>query len=123
MLSVVISIGSNCGDRRKNVEDGLRWLKTQLMQTRCSEIYETPCAMAMGCAYMNAVISGFYEGVGYELEDVLKLKEREMGRTKECRERGNVPIDMDIVMENNEVVKEWDFRQKFFQIGYQQVIN
>lgn len=123
MVSVVISIGSNCGDRRANVEEGLHWLKSFLIQTKCSEIYETPCALKNGPSYMNAVITGFYEGVGYELDDRLKIKEREMGRNAQCREKGEVPIDMDIVMENNEVVKEWDFRQKFFQIGYQALSN
>ena len=119
MLSVVISVGSNCGDRRANVENALEWLKTILMQCKCSDIYETPCALSSGKAYMNAVISGYYEGVGYDLDNRLKMKEHEMGRSKECRENGEVPIDMDIVIENNEVVKEWDYRQKFFRIGYQ----
>lgn len=118
MLSVVISVGSNCGDRKANVEEALRWLKSLLMQTKCSPVYETPCALESGTPYMNAVISGFYEGVGYELNDRLKMKEHEMGRNADCRSRGEVPVDMDIVMENGEVVKEWDFRQKFFQIGY-----
>ena len=121
MLSVVISVGSNCGDRIAMVEAAIKWLKTILMQTKCSDIYETPCALKSGNAYQNAVISGFYEGVGYELDDMLKIKEHEMGRTAECREKGEVPIDMDIVMENYEVVKDWDYRQKIFQIGYQQI--
>lgn len=121
MLSVVISIGSNCGDRKKNVEKSIEWLKTFLMQTKCSEIYETPCALKTGKNYINAVISGFYEGVGYDLEDQLKLKEHEMGRTPECRKRGDVPVDMDIVIENNVVIKDWDYRQQFFQIGFEQI--
>ena len=121
MLSVVISVGSNCGDRKANVKRGLEWLKSILMQTKCSGIYETPCALKSGLSYMNAVISGYYEGPGYDLDDRLKLKERELGRTAQCRERGEVPIDLDIVMENNEVVKDWDFRQKFFQIGYREI--
>ena len=121
MLSVVISVGSNCGDRREMVKMGIEWLKTKLMEMKYSSIYETPCALKSGSAYMNAVVSGFYEGVGYDLDDELKLKEQEMGRTAECRARGEVPIDMDIVMENGEVVKEWDYRQKFFRIGYGEI--
>ena len=123
MLAVVISIGSNCGDRRANVEQAIEWLKQILMQIKCSQIYETPCALKTGKAYMNAVVSGFYEGPGFDLDDKLKIKEHQMGRNAQCREKGEVPVDMDIVMENNEVVKEWDFRQKFFQIGYNQIKN
>ena len=121
MVSVVISIGANCGDRKKAVENAIVWLKTILMQVECSDIYETPCAKQNGNPYMNAVMKGFYEGDGIELDDILKQKEHELGRTSECRQRGDVPIDIDIVLMNGGVVKEWDYRQKFFKIGYSQL--
>lgn len=123
MVEVVVSIGSNCGDRRTNIEKAITWLKSQLIEPVCSDIYETPCALKRGASYLNAVVKGFYQGVGYDLDDILKMKEHEMGRTAECREKGEVPVDMDIVMENHEVVKEWDFKQKFFRMGYQQICN
>lgn len=121
MVSVVISIGSNCGDRKKSVSEALNWLKSILMQTECSEIYETPCARSLGTPYMNAVIKGFYSGDGIDLEDLLKDKELQMGRTSQCREKGEVPIDMDIVLMNNEIIKTWDYRQRFFQYGFKQL--
>ena len=121
MISVTISVGSNCGDRHKLVEEAVEWLQSVLMQTRASEIYETPCAKATGKPYMNAVVKGFYQGDGMQLEELLKDKERSMGRTSECRERGDVPIDMDLVVCDGMVYKEWDFRQKFFRIGYSQI--
>lgn len=120
MIQVTLSVGSNCGDRSAFVAEALQWLKSSvLMQTECSEIYETPCALKTGKPYKNAVIRGFYSGTGFQLEDLLKEKEHEMGRNTECRERGDVPIDIDIVIMDGEVVKSWDYRQKFFQIGYQ----
>lgn len=91
------------------------------MQTKCSSIYETPCALESGKQYMNAVISGFYQGDGIELGDILKEKEHEMGRTSECRGKGLVPIDLDIVVMNGDIVKPWDYRQKFFRIGYDEI--
>ena len=121
MISVVISIGSNCGDREATIRHAIDWLKSFLMQTECSDIYETPCANNMGKSYLNAVISGYYEGNGEELDDILKEKEREMGRNSKCRERGEVPLDMDIVVCNNEIWKEWDYRQRFFRIGFSQI--
>lgn len=121
MVSVVISIGSNCGDRKKSVEEAINWLKTVLIQTKISSIYETPCAMKSGKPYMNAVVSGFYQGTGFQLDDAIKEKEHEMGRTSECREKGEVPVDMDIVVCDGEVLRDWDFRQKFFRLGYSQI--
>lgn len=122
MISLVIGIGSNCGDRKVLVESAVEWLQKILMQTKCSEIYETPCALKVGKPYMNAVISGFFDGDAFQLNDLLKEKEHEMGRTAECRDKGDVPIDMDIVICNNEVFKDWDYRQKFFRIGYEQIL-
>ena len=121
MVSVVISIGSNCGDREALVRETIEWLKTLLIQIQHSSIYETPCAKSCGKPYMNSVVKGFYQGDGIELEDLLKEKEHEMGRTSSCREKGEVPIDIDIVILNGDIAKAWDYRQKFFQLGYSQL--
>lgn len=118
MVSVVISIGSNCGDRRTKVKTAIEWLSTILIQIKKSDIYETPCALKTGKPYMNSVIEGYFQGTGIELEELLKTKEHEMGRTPECRAGGEVPIDMDIVICDREILKPWDYRQKFFLIGY-----
>ena len=121
MVSVTISIGSNCGDRKTLVKEAMEWLKTILVQVKCSDIYETPCVLKTGEPYMNAVVSGFYQGIGYDLEDSLKTKEKEMGRTAECRERGDVPIDLDLVICDGDIVRPRDYKQKFFQIGFSQL--
>ena len=103
------------------MEDGIKWLESILSQVRRSSIYETSCARHSGKPYINAVVEGYFQGNGLELEDLLKKKEKEMGRTIACREKGDVPIDMDIVMMDGEILKPWDFRQKFFQIGFSQL--
>lgn len=122
MISVVLSIGSNCGDRRHNVEKAIEWLKSQLIEVKVSDIYETPCALKNEMpSYLNAVVKGVYQGIGYDLEEALKDKEREMGRNSECRAKGEVPIDIDIVICDGEIWREWDYRQKFFTIGYSQI--
>ena len=121
MVSVVISIGANCGDRSALVSHAISWLESILTQTKCSDIYETPCALQQGSPYLNAVIEGFYQGTGIQLEEMLKDKEFEMGRSQHCREKGEVPIDLDIVILNGDIAKTWDYRQKFFQIGYSQI--
>lgn len=121
MISVIISIGSNCGDRHALVEKAIEWLNTILMQTKASSIYETPCALKSGTPYMNAVVKGYFSGNGFSLDDLLKEKEHKMGRTAECREKGQVPIDLDIVVCDGEILKSWDYRQRFFQIGLQQI--
>lgn len=125
MVKVVISIGSNCGDRVAQVKEALSWLSHILIETHCSGIYETPCAKNTGKPYLNAVIEGIYQESGIDLKDqieeILKEKELKMGRNAQCREKGEVPIDMDLVLMDGEIIKPWDYRQKFFQIGYSQI--
>ena len=121
MISVILSIGSNCGDRKHFVEEAIQWLKTLLIETKHSEIYETPCALKQGKPYINAVMEGYFSGDAFQLNELLKDKEKEMGRTSKCRENGDVPIDIDIVICDRVIFKEWDYRQKFFRIGYEQL--
>ena len=121
MTNVVISIGANCGNRHSSVSWAVEWLGRLLGDFRQSEIYETPCALKEGRPYMNAVVKGIFQGIGYDLEEKLKEKEKEMGRNSECRQRGEVPIDIDIVVCDGAIWKPWDFRQRFFTIGYSQL--
>ena len=121
MITVVLGIGSNCGDRVRNVEKAMDWLSTVLAVEEHSAIYETPCAKKIGRPYMNAVVSGKFEGTSDELDLILKNYEKEEGRDKRCRERGDVPIDIDIVIAEETIIKEWDYRQKFFQIGFSEI--
>ena len=122
MVSVVISVGSNYGDRQASVAKAIEWLRKEvLIQPKSSEIYETPCALEKGSSYFNAVVSGYYQGTGIELENLLKDKEYEMGRNSKMREEKLVPIDLDIVVMDGTIIKEWDYRQKFFRIGLSQI--
>lgn len=122
MVSVVISIGSNYGDRKASILYAIEWLRKEVLsQMKVSDIYETPCALNGDKTYLNAVVSGYYQGTGIDLEDLLKDKEHKMGRTFALREKRLVPIDIDLVVMNGSVVKDWDFRQNFFQIGYNQI--
>ena len=45
--------------------------------------------------------------------------EYDFGRDSEARERGDVPLDVDIVLFDAEIVRPRDFSQSFFRIGYE----
>lgn len=120
-MEVVLGLGSNYGERRKNIISIISWLEGILLNMKKSRIYETPCALKSGRPYMNAVVLGDYTGTIVDLNQILKEKEIEFGRDDEGRSRGDVPIDIDIVIANGDIIKEWDYRQKFFQIGYQEI--
>lgn len=119
--SVIMSVGSNCGDRSTNVSDGIRWLREILEDTRISTIYSTGDCHGGPRDYFNAVVKGKTTIAIERLEEMCKEYENAHGRTAEVRAVGDVPIDIDIVVYENIIVRPKDYRQQFFQIGYKQL--
>lgn len=122
-LKVVIGLGANCGNRRKSVAKAIEWLRSMLSDTEASEIYETPPYGHAGAPYMNAVVIGIHtrgDSLG-DFECECKRYEIEYGRDELARSRNLVPIDIDIVMVGDEILRPADFSRSFFQIGYKQL--
>lgn len=119
LKSVVVCIGSNVNCQ--NVRSAIAWLKHTLYFTDCSSIYSTPPVNEPGMPYDNAVVIGHTELSIDQLNNLFKDYELDEGRTPESRKLGIVPIDIDIVIYDNRVIREWDFRQNFFQIGFSEL--
>lgn len=120
---VVLSIGSNCGDRRRAVASAISWLSGLLDDFIASDIYETPPVGHQGSNYMNAVVCGTFTAPLSELERSCKRYEVECGRDLVARLRNQVPVDIDIVALDNEILRPEDFKRDFFRIGYRQVVG
>lgn len=119
MNHIVLSLGSNDGDRVRNVLCALEWLSSFISKIENSPVYETPDHTGHSGCYVNAVVEGFTSYGSDELNLLLKDYEIKAGRTVEKRAAGLVPIDIDIVVWNGDVVRPRDFSRKFFSIGYQ----
>jgi 2-amino-4-hydroxy-6-hydroxymethyldihydropteridine diphosphokinase len=52
----------------------------------------------------------------------LKSWEAECGRTPESKQKGVVPIDLDIVMWNSEVVRPVDYSRSYVSMGIAQLL-
>lgn len=117
----VLIIGSNFGNRREFLEASLRKLSVVAVILRNSHIYESADYLGIGRKYLNIVL----EVVTVEEEDdfvkYLKGLELEAGRTDVSRERGEVPLDIDIVVWNNEIRRPTDYNSAFFIQGYRQI--
>ena len=121
--SVVLSLGSNCGDRTGNVSKAMEWLKeTVLSEAECSSIYETAPIGHSGGKYINAVVSGSYSGMLDSLEKECKEYELAHGRDAESRIFNRVPVDIDIVIADEKIIRPRDFRCSFFQEGFKQLM-
>lgn len=117
---IVISLGSNIDDKEQQIRSALSWCEGKLSNFRCSHIYETPAeGQGYGDAlYMNAVAIGDLQGSLQVFEQSTKEYELQNGRDAEARMRKEVPIDLDIVLLNDEVLRPFDYSSTFFKIGF-----
>lgn len=114
----IFSIGSNFGDRHLNVSKGLKWLSQLLTDFRSSQIYATPDCHGGVKEYLNVVACGTTYSTPQDLEQLCKRYEAACGRDEEMRKNGNVPIDIDLVMYGDKVLRPNDYKREFFKIGY-----
>lgn len=121
-ISVVVSLGSNSGDRHRSVKEAIRWLGEVLTDVHSSDIYETQPVGHVGNLYMNAVVAGNCCCEVASLEKMCKDYEVAHGRDEVARSHNLVPIDLDIVMAGGRVLRERDFRCSFFRKGYLEVM-
>lgn len=56
-----------------------------------------------------------------EINGTLKKYEAICGRTPLSKAIGDIPMDLDIVMWNDEIIRDKDFRQEYFQTGWKQL--
>lgn len=98
--------------------DAMIMLAGMLVPESRSHIYDTPECNGKGSVYANAVAAYSTTENIETVEAALKDYERECGRDDEARRRGYVPVDIDIVCLNGDVLRPRDFRQSFFAIGF-----
>ncbi len=121
MNKVIFSLGSNSDDREAQMRKTISHLMSIFENVKVSAIYETLALNGKDAPYFNAVMIVDTE---LDYEAVVRCsKEWELksGRTKESKDKGVVPIDIDVVVWNNNVVKEKDFSCSFFEEGYKQL--
>lgn len=118
--SVVLCLGSNCGDKLRNVSDTISELSEILTAPRACAPYSSEPLSGKGERYVNAVMCGRWCGEMDTLESLCKEIERAHGRDEECRARHEVPIDIDVVIADGKAVRP-DAAYAFFQIGYRRL--
>jgi 2-amino-4-hydroxy-6-hydroxymethyldihydropteridine diphosphokinase len=102
---VYLSLGSNLGDRAKNLRDALAALrKAGIDVTRISSMYETePVDYLDQPWFVNMALEAETELVPAALLEILRGIETQMGSTKLIA-KGPRLIDMDILLYGDEVI-------------------
>lgn len=119
-----LSLGSNDGDRELHLQNALNFLSECCDSLYSSTHYASP-ALGNGEEakpyYQNAVALVDFGGDAPTLEALLKQFEIIEGRDSLARAEGRVPLDIDIVMAGDNILRPKDFSQYFFRRGYEEL--
>lgn len=118
-----ISLGSNSYDRESKIKEGIEILKGYLSNAQVSSIYETNASNGTDMPYLNAVIHGETSHAPDEIVGHLKHLEKEAGRTPELKREGIVPLDLDLIIYDNRILRPEDFQKHYFNKGYRQLLS
>ncbi|MCM1094059.1 MAG: 2-amino-4-hydroxy-6-hydroxymethyldihydropteridine diphosphokinase [Lachnospiraceae bacterium] len=123
MNHFVISLGSNSSDRCEKMEITLSHLKSVLQVEECSEIYETLPWGGGDRSYVNCVIAGSTTMDMESLNSLAKQWEMECGRNAETKRLHIVPIDIDIVIWNDAILRPKELTRDYFLKGYDKIFH
>lgn len=118
MNKLTISIGSNSIDKVLQMSNCIAWLKENLKATIFSETYSSPAINGKDPEYLNAVAIALSEETHEDLVRQFKAYEASCGRNSYSKKRGEIPIDIDIVIWNDNILRQKDYCQEYFKIGW-----
>ena len=106
--SIFISLGTNVGDKNKNLLEGLTFLKEFVNILSISSVYKTePLLYEDQEDFLNIVTEIDYQGTAKSLLLIIKDIEIQMGRKKTFRYGPRI-IDIDIIFFKGEEINEDD---------------
>lgn len=122
-MRLVVSLGSNVEDREIRLQNALTWLKKTFGMVLASDIYPTePVGHGHG-PYANAVALIETSEDPDVIDRLFKNYEISQGRDENSRKAGLVPVDLDIVMTDDDIIRPWEFSQSFFRRGYAGILK
>ena len=111
IVPVVLGLGSNLGDRVRNIERALGQLIMHVRLERVSEIYETePMELRDQPRFLNLVCMGTTRLGTWDLLEFIHEIESDLGRKRGGQRFGPRPIDIDILAYDDQVIDEEDLK-------------
>ena len=105
MIRVFLGIGTNLGDRERNLQDALAVLSQKMVILKESSIYQTaPWGYLDQPAFLNQVIKAQTDLSSLNLLGFLKDTEKQLGRQANFR-YGPRLIDLDILFYGNRIIQ------------------
>lgn len=113
----VISLGSNVDRSAGIIREAISRLCKIGDQIVVSEFYKTPDISGSEVMYLNAVLKGRFAFGAEELQGKCKEMESSLGRLPSGVAKGEVAIDIDVVIFDGAVVRPVDYGRYYFTIG------
>lgn len=120
-IEVTLCIGSNDKCAYHNVTRAIALLHTHLHCLRSSGCYTTRPLSGAGANYVNAVVNGIYCDTLDKLEHYCKHLELTFGRDATARAEKRVPLDVDVVIADNRILRPSDYNYDYFQRGWRKL--
>ncbi len=114
---VVICLGSNW-NQEQNIERAEKMLRAHFVFIRFAPaVYTDPVNCVGHSKFLNQVVIVKSENSADQIIRMLKKMEISIGRTPEDKSKGRVPIDIDLLRWNDQVLKPEDFERPYVLDG------
>ena len=120
---VILCLGSN-QDCESNMSSAGELLRRYFCRISFSDpVYTDPVGLSGSGQFLNQVAVAYTDCRPEEVRLALKTMERTLGRTEERKEKGQIPIDIDLLLWNDEILKPADWAREYIQLLYRSVLD
>ncbi len=120
MAKVLISLGANTPDKQSILQRTIEAIGKTSHIVAQTPIFVTPAEGNTSAApYANALIVANVNEDYATLRQTYKQWEIDAGRTIEMKQRGIVPLDIDIIIWEDTIIKERDMQMNYMKQGLQ----
>lgn len=123
MSTAIIGLASNRKEGEEILHQTIEKLSRDFRSARFSNCYLTdPVGSCSKRMYWNC--TGIIE-TDLDLDTLknsFKTMERESGRTPDSKLTGDIPLDIDVIVWDNHIIRPRDWEQPYFQTGLKQLL-
>lgn len=113
---VVLCLGSN-QDCEANMSRAVDLLRGYFHSIRFTgSIYTEPVGLSDSTLFLNQAAVAYTPASAASVNQTLKDIEKQLGRMPESKEKGQVPIDIDLLLWNEQVLKPVDLEKEYVKL-------
>ena len=119
--NAILCLGSNT-DCEAYLSSAVGLLRAYFSSIRFSEAaYTEPIGLPDSSLFLNQVAIAGTDASLEEVKRVLKEMEKRLGRMSDSKRKGKIPIDIDLLLWNETILKPADWEKEYVQLLFQSV--